>query len=249
MRLNKKLVIGNWKMNGNADLIAAYRASFFPFCDQLAAIDVVLSPPFTLLQSMAEELEQLPIMLGAQNVSEYEHGAHTGEISAAMLASMATKMVIIGHSERRAERGESDRIIAAKVTQATQAGITPVLCVGETAAEKAAGRSEEVVWAQINTVLQEAGMNAFTQIVIAYEPVWAIGSGATASLEDITHMAEIINTRLSALDVKLPLLYGGSVKAKNAADIVSIPAVDGLLVGGASLDPVEFLALCRNSLP
>lgn len=246
MGLDRKLVIGNWKMNGNAELVQRYQAQFFPYSDRFHEIDVVLSPPFTLLQTMADALSSLPIQLGAQNVSEYEHGAHTGEISASMLHSIGTKKVIIGHSERRAQRGESDKIIAAKVSQALQKGIVPVLCVGETAEEKASGESEQVVWEQIQTVLDEAGIALLSQIVVAYEPVWAIGSGATASPKDITAMASFIHRSLDDFGVVLPLLYGGSVKASNAASIVSLKGIDGLLVGGASLDPLGFLELCQN---
>lgn len=247
MGVKSKIVIGNWKMNGSAELVESFTRTMLDNQADYAGIRVVLCPPFTLLQAMADALEGGPILLGAQNVSEFEQGAHTGEISAPMLASMGTKMVIIGHSERRASRGENDRIIAAKVKQALSVGMVPVLCVGETAEEKARGDSEAVVWQQLSVVLHAIGSELFGQLIVAYEPIWAIGSGSTASTDDILTITTAIHAKLAQLGIQLPLLYGGSVNAGNAAQISSLPTISGLLVGGASLQADQFLLLCSNT--
>lgn len=247
MGVKSKIVIGNWKMNGSAELVESFTRIMLDNQADYAGIRVVLCPPFTLLQAMADALEGGPILLGAQNVSEFEQGAHTGEISAPMLASMGTKMVIIGHSERRASRGENDRIIAAKVKQALSVGMVPVLCVGETAEEKARGDSEAVVWQQLSVVLHAIGSELFGQLIVAYEPIWAIGSGSTASTDDILTITIAIHAKLAQLGIQLPLLYGGSVNAGNAAQISSLPTISGLLVGGASLQADQFLLLCSNT--
>lgn len=234
-------------MNGSAELVQSFTRLMLDNQERYTGVSVVLCPPFTLLHSMAQALEGSPILLGAQNVSEYEQGAHTGEISAAMLASIGAEMVIIGHSERRMARGENDRIVAAKVKQALSSGVVPVLCVGETAEEKARGDSESVVWQQLSVVLQSVGSELFGQLIVAYEPIWAIGSGSTASTDDILAISTSILAKLEKLGIQLPLLYGGSVNAANAAQISSLAPISGLLVGGASLQAEQFLLLCANA--
>src|SRR5882672_3679501 len=228
-----RLVAGNWKMQGSR---AANRALLDAILRGLPkGTQCVVCPPFPYLADVAEQLRGSAIALGAQNVSEHAQGAYTGEVSAAMLAEFGCRYVIVGHSERRQLYGESDAQVAAKFAAARSAGLTPILCVGETLAEREAGRTEEVVARQLDAV-------KFSDAVLAYEPVWAIGTGRNATPEQAQAVHAFLRGKLKA---DASILYGGSVKAQNAAAIFAMPDVDGGLIGGASLVAEDFLAILR----
>lgn len=242
------LVIGNWKMNGS------YAANYTLLTHLLPEIAVnrlgrvALCPPFPYLAQVGERLVGSSIGLGAQNVSARPCGAHTGEVSVLMLRELGCDYVLVGHSERRALHGEDDATVAAKFVAAEQAGLVPVLCVGETLEERNAGVTEAVITGQLEAVVDLAGIGGFSNAVVAYEPVWAIGTGETASPEQAQQVHEHIRSVLSAHDARLaaglPLLYGGSVKAGNAAELFRQPDVNGGLIGGAALDAKAFIAIC-----
>jgi triosephosphate isomerase len=246
----RAIFAANWKMN-------LRRADAESYVDRLrrdlpVALtgDVVLFPPFTLLPVLAERLAGSTIAWGGQDLHPDDSGAHTGDVSALHLADWGASWVLCGHSERRAEHGETDAQAAAKVAQAQRCGLTPLLCVGETAGEREAGRTEQVLRTQLGAALPSAGGGPWA---LAYEPVWAIGTGRTATpdLAQEAHallrgaVAERLGTAAAA---GLRILYGGSVKPDNAADLFSRPDVDGFLVGGASLDPGSFLDIIRRSV-
>jgi len=231
-----RLVAGNWKMHGSR---LANRALLDAILNGLAEsykggdAQCAVFPPFPYLGEVAERLRGTPIAWGAQNVAEHAQGAYTGEVSAAMLAEFGCRYVIVGHSERRQLYGESDAQVAAKFAAARSAGLTPILCVGETLAEREAGRTEEVVARQLDAV-------KFSDAVLAYEPVWAIGTGRNATPEQAQAVHAFLRRKLKA---DASILYGGSVKAQNAAAIFAMPDVDGGLIGGASLVAADFLAI------
>lgn len=247
--MRQPLVLGNWKLNGNkksiADLIAGIRRDI----KSVSKAEVGVCPPFVYLQNVLQALEGSPIKLGAQNVCENDQGAFTGEVSAPMLADSGCRYVIVGHSERRQIYRESNQQVAAKFAAAGRAGLIPVLCVGETQQEWERKESESVVWTQLEAVLKQVGVNAFGKAVIAYEPVWAIGTGNTATPDYAQKMHAFIRGRIAAQDTKvaagLRILYGGSVNNTNAADLFAQPDIDGGLIGGASLDAEKFLAICK----
>ncbi len=229
-----RLVAGNWKMHGsraaNRTLIDAILKG-----SPKAGAQCAVCPPFPYLGEVAEQLRGSQVALGAQNVSEHAQGAYTGEVSVAMLKELGCRYVIVGHSERRQIYGESDAQVAAKFAAVRAAGMTPILCVGETLAEREAGRTEEVVARQLGAV-------AFKQGVLAYEPVWAIGTGKNATPEQAQAVHAFLRKRAPQ---DTTILYGGSVKAQNAAAIFAMPDVDGGLIGGASLVADDFLAILR----
>ena len=233
-----RLVAGNWKMHGSRDsnraLLAAMVAEAGKFKAQCA-----VCPPFPYLAQAAEQLRGSRVMWGAQNVSEHVQGAYTGEVSAAMLADFGCRYAIVGHSERRQLYGESDAQVAAKFAAAAAAGLTPILCVGETLAEREAGKTEGVVARQLEAVLTKVN---FGNAVLAYEPVWAIGTGRNATPEQAQAVHAVLRKKVSSETL---ILYGGSVKPQNAAQIFSMPDVDGGLIGGASLVADDFLAILR----
>lgn len=238
----KKLAAGNWKMNGTraalAELQALVAAQPAPTCEML------ICPPFTLVAAAAAQAPA-PLMIGAQDCHAKVSGAHTGDVSAAMLKDAGASHVILGHSERRADHGESDALVKAKAEAALAAGLVAIVCVGETEAERDAGRTLEVVGGQIAGSLP-TGATA-QNLVIAYEPVWAIGTGRTPTIPQITEVHAFIRDRLGAAlgaDAGgVRILYGGSVKPSNAAEIFAVPHVDGALVGGASLKAVDFASI------
>jgi triosephosphate isomerase (TIM) len=235
-----RLVAGNWKMNGSR---AANRALLDALLREIkgqGAAEVAICPPFPYLSQVAEQLEATPLAWGAQNVSEHAQGAYTGEVSAAMLKEFGCRYVIVGHSERRQLYGESDAQVAAKFVAAQAAGMTPILCVGETLAEREAGRTQEVVARQLDAVLATASFASAA--VLAYEPVWAIGTGRNATPEQAQAVHAFLRERVSG---ETRILYGGSVKAQNAAAIFAMPDVDGGLIGGASLVANEFIEIVR----
>ncbi|MED5388162.1 MAG: triose-phosphate isomerase [Pseudomonadota bacterium] len=239
------LVAGNWKMNGRqalltemADALAGYRGK----------AQVVVCPPYPYL-AVARSVLPETVGVGGQNLSDQEDGAFTGEVSAAMLAEVGCGHVIIGHSERRALYGETDNVIAEKFARAQSAGLTPILCVGETLEERESGNTETVVCGQLQAVVDAVGIAAFAKAVVAYEPVWAIGTGKTASPEQAQEVHASLRASLAEKDPdiaeSLCLLYGGSVKADNAALLFAQSDIDGGLIGGASLTADSFIAICQ----
>ena len=213
--------------------------------------DVALCPPFVFLAEIGQLLAHGPVALGAQNVSDRDNGAFTGEVSVAMLKDFGCRYVIVGHSERRALYAESDALVARKFERARQGGLTPILCVGESLAEREDGTSTEVVARQLDAVVARCGEAALSGAVVAYEPVWAIGTGRTASPEQAEEVHAFIRSRLeqcrAGLGTEVPLLYGGSVKASNAGALFAMPNIDGGLIGGASLDADEFIKICSQA--
>ena len=230
-----RLVAGNWKMHGN-------RASVAALLDALAKENptgCAVCAPFPYLAQVAERLRGSAIAWGAQNVSEHAEGAYTGEVSAPMLAEFGCRYVLVGHSERRQLYGETDAQAAAKFAAVRAAGMTPILCVGETLAERDAGRTEAVVERQLLAVKEK---NSVEKAVVAYEPVWAIGTGRNATPEQAQSVHAFLRKRVGA---QTPILYGGSVKPQNAAAIFAMPDVDGGLIGGASLVAKDFLDIVK----
>ena len=236
-------IAGNWKMNGTrssaialaADLAASARAS------KVKLPRIALCPPAPLLTEVAAAIAGSPVLLGAQDCHAKEKGAHTGDVSAWLLANMGCKFVIVGHSERRADHGETDTQVQAKATAALAAGLTPIICVGETEAERDAGKAADVVRAQVAGSLPSQA--AAASVVIAYEPVWAIGTGRTPTQDDVKAMHAVVRQTYAqgrADSAELAILYGGSVKGSNAATLLAVQGVDGALVGGASLDAADF---------
>jgi triosephosphate isomerase len=244
--MRKKLVAGNWKMHGSLAENAALLSALKP---ALAGIEAVVCVPFPYLAQAQAELTGSSIAWGAQNVCEQAKGAFTGEVSASMLLDFGCTYVIVGHSERRSLYGESDALVARKYVAAQAAGLTPILCVGESLAERESGVTEAVVSRQLDAVIDAAGVASLAKAVIAYEPVWAIGTGKTASPEQAQAVHAFIRGRVAALDAsvadQLVIQYGGSVKAANAAELMAQPDIDGGLIGGASLVADEFVAICR----
>jgi triosephosphate isomerase len=243
------LVAGNWKMHGgdasNRELVAGIIEGA-PAADN---VSLLVCPPFPYLASVASQLQGSAVELGAQNVSEHEAGAYTGEVAPAMLRDVGCRYVIVGHSERRALYGESSVQVAEKMAAALGAGLVPILCVGEMLEEREAGRTEEVVGKQLAAALERNGIAAFKGSVIAYEPVWAIGTGKTATPEQAQDVHRYIRSVLAEQDAPVAetvqILYGGSVKGDNAAGLFAMPDIDGGLIGGASLKPADFLAIAR----
>jgi len=244
--MRKKLVAGNWKMNGSLAENAALLAAIKP---ALAGIEAVVCVPFPYLAQAQASLAGSSIAWGAQNLSEQSKGAFTGEVSAAMLLDFGCKYVIVGHSERRSLNGESDSLVASKYMVAQAAGLIPILCVGESLEERESGVTEAVVARQLDAVIDAAGVGSLAKAVVAYEPVWAIGTGKTASPEQAQAVHAFIRGKIAALDSgvanQLVIQYGGSVKASNASELMAQPDIDGGLIGGASLVAEEFVAICR----
>jgi triosephosphate isomerase (TIM) len=248
-QVRHRFVVGNWKLNGdlvaNAALLSAIRVA--------SAVDgktlgvCVSSPYFGQLQQFLAETPRPALFFGSQDVSRFASGAYTGEVSAAMVKEFGAVMAIVGHSERRAIFGESDQVVAEKFGRARAAGLQPILCVGETLAEREAGTTEVVVARQLAAVISAHGIAVFAKAVVAYEPVWAIGTGKTASPDEAEAVHAFLRTFVAKHDVEiaatLPILYGGSVKKSNAAALFAMPNIDGGLIGGASLVADEFLGI------
>ncbi|AJE47641.1 triose-phosphate isomerase [Celeribacter indicus] len=241
----RKLAAGNWKMNGLRSALAEAKtlADMFP----APSVDILLCPPATLLSGMAEMLSGTSVEVGGQDCHTAASGAHTGDISAAMLADAGAGYVILGHSERRADHGETDHLVSLKTTAALAAGLVPIVCVGETFAQREAGETLGIIRAQLSGSLPEDCDPA--RLVIAYEPVWAIGSGKTPTLAQIAEVHDDMRATLSArfgdAAADIPLLYGGSVKPGNAMEIFDTSNVDGALVGGASLKAADFSGIVK----
>jgi triosephosphate isomerase len=232
----------------NAALLRGLRSGF----SGAKSVEMLVCPPFPYLADVVSELEGSPISVGAQNVSQHEAGAFTGECSAAMLSDIGCDYVIVGHSERRALMGETSEIVAAKFVAALSKGLRPILCVGETLQEREAGHTESVIDEQLDAVLQAAGVSTFAEAVVAYEPVWAIGTGLTASPQQAEDVHAHIRARVAGHDRQvadnLQILYGGSVKGDNAAGLFAMADIDGGLIGGAALKADDFLAIVRAAM-
>ncbi len=247
--MRRKLVVGNWKMHGslsqNASLLSALKSGV----GSLSTVDAAVCAPFPYLAQLKQELSASAIKWGAQDVHQLEKGAFTGEVSAPMLTDFGCAYVIVGHSERRSIYGESSRLVAEKFVAAQQAELIPILCVGETLEQRESGATEAVVAEQLDAVIALAGVQALRKAVVAYEPVWAIGTGKTATPEQAQAVHAFIRQRVAGHDAQiaqgLVILYGGSVKAANAAELFAMADIDGGLIGGASLVADEFVAICK----
>lgn len=243
----KKLVAGNWKMHGslagNAELLTGIRAGVGG-----DSAEVAVCVPYPYLEQTRQALTGCHIAWGAQDVSEHVQGAYTGEVSAGMLVEFGCRYVIVGHSERRSYYGDSDAIVAAKFEAAQRAGLLPILCVGETLDEREQNVTAEVVTRQIDAVISRCGIAALANSVLAYEPVWAIGTGRTASPEQAQAVHATIRARIrrddAAVAANLRILYGGSMKPGNAGELMAQPDIDGGLIGGAALVATDFVAIC-----
>ncbi|MDR6216341.1 triose-phosphate isomerase [Paracidovorax wautersii] len=242
--MKKKLIAGNWKMNGG---LAANEALLTALRDGLGqpACDVAVAVPAPYLAQVQALAAGTSIAVAAQDVSQHESGAFTGEVSATMLREFGVRYALVGHSERRQYHGETDDVVAAKAQRALAAGVAPIVCVGETLAEREAGETETVVKRQLAAVIHLNG-HCISEIVVAYEPVWAIGTGRTATPEQAQLVHAVLRAQLAAASEKadrIPLLYGGSMNAANAAQLLAQPDIDGGLVGGASLKAADFLQI------
>lgn len=247
--MRRILVAGNWKLNGNKASIQQLVTSIAAGVSDLTKVSIAVCAPYVYLPLTAELLSSSVVALGAQDVSEQDSGAFTGEVSAAMLLEVGCQYVIVGHSERRSLFGEKDADTARKFAAARKQGLIPILCLGESLAEREAGQTEAVVARQLDAVLALEGVQALNDAVIAYEPVWAIGTGKTASPEQAQAVHAFIRERIAAQDAKvaakIQILYGGSVKGSNAAELFAMQDIDGGLIGGASLDAQDFLKICQ----
>jgi len=247
--VRKKLIAGNWKMHGSSPSVQKLMDGIKVGAASLSHVDIAVLPPFVYLALVRDQIKNTAIQLGAQNLYLGEQGAFTGEISGAMLKDLGCEFVLVGHSERRAIFQEGLQLVAQKFQAAIMSGLTPILCVGETRDEREQGLTESIIQAQIESVIQLAGIETFAKAVIAYEPVWAIGTGLTATPEE----AQAVHAFIRALILKnkvdiggaIRILYGGSMKPENAASLLVMPDIDGGLIGGASLDAVSFLKICE----
>lgn len=243
----RKIVAGNWKMNGSSESVVELVKGL----KSNDAVDVVVAPTFVYLPVISEALKGSEIKLAAQTVSEFASGAYTGEVSLAMLKDFSVSHVILGHSERRSLFLETDAQVAKKVLATLDAGLTPILCVGETLEQREAGTTLDVCNAQVDAVLELVGVEMFEKIVVAYEPVWAIGTGKSATSEQAQEVHKGIRDNIAekSLEIaqKVAILYGGSVKASNSAELFAQPDIDGALVGGASLDAKEFNSIIESA--
>jgi triosephosphate isomerase len=245
--MRQPLVAGNWKMNGSSESIATLVEGIKAGIGEVRTAEMAVCPPFVYIPQVAALLGDTPVSYGAQDVSDRESGAFTGEVAPGMLTDIGCKYAIVGHSERRSLYGESDGFTAAKFAAARKAGLVPILCVGETLEEREQGVTEQVVARQLDAVIQLEGVAALGDAVIAYEPVWAIGTGKTATPEQAQEVHAFIRGKLASLDAgvadRVRILYGGSMNAGNAAELLAMQDIDGGLIGGASLKPADFLAI------
>jgi triosephosphate isomerase (TIM) len=247
--MRSKLVAGNWKMNGNLASNQALLKSLIPLLASVSGTRCAICVPYPYLAQTEHILRGQGIAWGAQDVCQYEHGAYTGGVSAGMMADFGCRYVIVGHSERRALFGDTDEVVAQKFAAVLKASLTPILCVGETLAERESGVMETVIARQLEAVIAKSGAPALERAVVAYEPVWAIGTGKTATPEQAQAVHVFIRSCVAEHDIRvadgLPILYGGSVKASNAQQLFAMPDIDGGLIGGASLVAEEFAAICK----
>lgn len=247
--MRQKLVAGNWKLNGSKTSIESLMGGILAGLEGMDNVAVAVCPPYVYIPMTQTLVAGSRIGLGSQDIADQDAGAFTGEVSGAMLKEFGCDYAIVGHSERRAIYGEQDADTARKFAAARKHGLKPILCVGETLEEREAGITEAVVARQLDAVIALEGVEALTDGVIAYEPVWAIGTGKTASPQQAQDVHAFIRGKLAALNesvaAKVQILYGGSVKGANATELFAMPDIDGGLIGGASLDANEFLAICK----
>lgn len=247
--MRQPLVAGNWKMNGSRAGVVELLDGIVAGMGEVTTAEVAVCPPFVLIPQAAARLQGTAIAWGGQNLSTHASGAYTGEVAASMLTDFACKYVIVGHSERRTLYGEDDAVVAEKFEVARKAGLVPIFCVGETLEEREADATQTVVARQLDAVLDRFGARALGAGVIAYEPVWAIGTGRTATPEQAQDVHAFIRARVAAKDstvaASIRVLYGGSMKPDNAVELMAKPDIDGGLIGGASLKASDFLAICR----
>ena len=246
----RPILAGNWKMNMTATQARELASKLVPLVSSIKDRDIVLGPPFTSLSAVAETIKGSNIGLSAQNLHWEDKGAFTGEISAEMLLDLGCRYVIIGHSERRQYFGETDETVNRKAKQALRKGLLPILCVGETLAEREAGKLNDIIGRQVTGGLKDISADDMKKVVIAYEPVWAIGTGKTATPEQANEVHALIRQKVKALysaDIAegLRIQYGGSVTPENISTLMAMPDIDGALVGGASLKPESFAALVK----
>ncbi len=245
--MRTRLIAGNWKMNASKPMVRELVSGVLARLDPDRSADLLLLPPFPYLSMVQALIEGTPVLLGAQDLSAREAGAYTGEVGGPMLAEFGCSHVLVGHSERRSLHREDDRLVAEKFVAAQGAGLQPVLCVGETLDQRQAGETEAVIRAQMAAVIERAGVAAFSRAVVAYEPVWAIGTGQTATPDQAQAVHALIRSQLSEEDAiiagRVRILYGGSVKPDNAAELFARDDIDGGLIGGASLSAESFMAI------
>jgi triosephosphate isomerase len=251
--MRKKILAANWKMNLTQSEAESYLESFLPEMRGVNDVEVVIIPPFTAISTLTAFSEKLQsVRIGAQNMHWEKSGAFTGEISATMLRALYVKYVVLGHSERRTLFGETDEIVNRKIKAALDAGLRPIFCVGETLRERDAGQVEQVLERQLREGLKGVGKKDFTEVIVAYEPIWAIGTGRTATPEQAEEAHLFIRSILANLSDqptadRLRIQYGGSVKPENAEELMRQKNIDGALVGGASLDPRSFAEIIRSA--
>lgn len=247
--MRRPLIAGNWKMNGTGASAEALLSGVIDGAAAISKTEIAVCPPFPFLPLGERMLSGTSVRLGAQNVCTKEAGAYTGEVSAAMLAEFGCRYVICGHSERREYYGETDESIAEKLLACMNHELTPILCVGETLQQREQDLTETVIASQLHGIVARIGIDAFNRCEIAYEPVWAIGTGKTATPEQAQHVHAFIRQQIAAhsqsISEKIRILYGGSMKAANARDLLSQSDIDGGLIGGASLVAEDFLAICQ----
>ena len=253
----KPIISGNWKMNHNhfEAIQCVQKLAYLMTKDDFASVDVTIHPPFTDLRSVQTliDADELRFILGAQHCHEADSGAFTGEVSAVFLAKMNVRYVIIGHSERREIFGETDETVQSKIVAIQKHKMTPIVCVGETLSEREAGNTHDKVLGQVRKALEKRSIEQIKSMVIAYEPIWAIGTGKTATSDDAQRVIGAIREEVAKISSttaanSIRLQYGGSVKASNICEIMSQPDIDGVLVGGASLDSAEFARICQYRL-
>lgn len=246
------MVAGNWKMNGSLASSCDLLEKIEEQSDSIKGVDIAVFAPYIYLPAVCEKLKSSSIITGAQNLCKYDSGAYTGEVSASMLQDFSVDAVILGHSERRHVFGESSADVAEKVKIAVAAEITPVFCVGEKLEERERGKTEAVILEQMNAVIDLCGVEIFSKVIVAYEPVWAIGTGITATPEQAqevhAYIRGLIAEQNSSIAADLRLLYGGSVKPDNAKGLFSMNDIDGGLIGGASLKAEDFISICKSAI-
>jgi len=247
--MRQPLVAGNWKMNGSRESVAELLEGIKAGIGQVGVAEAAVCPPAVFIPEVQGKMDGTSVAWGGQDLSVHEKGAYTGEIAASMLLDYGCKYVIIGHSERRTYHGESDALVAEKFEAALNAGLIPIFCIGETLEEREQGITEQVVARQVDAVIDRLGVDALGRGVIAYEPVWAIGTGRTATPEQAQEVHAFIRSRVAQKDAGvadgLRILYGGSMNAANAAELLAQADIDGGLIGGASLKAEDFLTICR----
>ena len=247
-KMRKTIVAGNWKMNASKDSVESLVTDILSGASDVSA-EIIVCAPFPYLSQVEVLIEGSNLMLGAQNLNVNASGAFTGEVSAEMIKDFGANHVIVGHSERRSLYGETSEIVAEKTKAAIDSGLTPILCLGESLDQRESGKTESVVSEQLNKVIKMVGIEAFNNIIIAYEPVWAIGTGMTATPEQAQAVHKFIRDLLasSSQDIahKTAILYGGSMNASNAVELISCADIDGGLIGGAALKAEDFLQICK----